>query len=132
MTRIRLLKSSIIRVFFNVFAKIIIFSNITSNLMLTFEKTYNLAIVIATFDSSLIFLYICIIILKFNFTIFTNFDFEDFFFANFINFDFAISNILTTNNESRSLFCNSSISNKLNFDNFLIKYFSKNFVILFD
>jgi hypothetical protein len=125
MTRIRLLKSSITRVFFSAFVKIIIFFNIISNSMLTLKKTHNLAI--ATFDSSLSFLYICIITLEFNFIIFTNFDL-----ANLIDFDLLILNMLTTNNESRSFFYNASISNKLNFNNFSIKYFSKNFAILFD
>ncbi len=93
--------------------------------MLTFEKTRNFAI--ATFDSSLSFLYICIITLKFDFTIFINFDF-----ANFTNFDLSILNMLITNKKSHSLFYNASILNKLNFDNSSIKYFSKNFAILFD
>ena len=124
-TRIRLLKSLITRAFFSASIKIIIFLNITSNLMLTFEKTHNLAI--AIFDFSLSFLYICIITLEFNFTIFTNFDF-----ANFTSFDFLILNISTTNKKSRSLFYDASILNELNFNNFSIKYSSKNFAILFD
>jgi len=124
-TRIRLLKSSITCAFFSAFVKIIIFPNITSNLVLTLKNTYNFAI--AIFDSFSFFLYICITTLEFDFTIFTNFDF-----ANFINFDFSILNILITNNKSRSFFYNASILNKLNFDNSLIEYFSKNFAILFD
>ncbi len=120
-----LLKSLIIRVFFSAFIKIIIFLNIIDNLMLIFEKTYNLAI--ATFDSFLSFFYICITISKFNFTIFTNFNL-----ANFTNFDFLILNMSIMNNESRSFFYNAPILNKLNFDNFSIEYFSKNCAILFD
>jgi hypothetical protein len=125
MTKIRLLKLLITRVFFSAFVEVIIFLNITSNLMLTFKKTHNLAI--ATFNSFSFFLYICITTLKFNFTIFTNFDL-----ANLINFDFLILNILIINNESHSFFYNASISNKLNFNNFLIKYSLKNFATLFD
>ncbi len=125
MTKIRLLKSSITRVFFSASIKIIIFSNIISNLVLTLKKTYNLAI--ATFNSFLSFLYICVTTSKFNFIIFTNFDL-----ANFIDFDFLILNMLTTNNDSRSFFYDASISNKLNFDNSSIKYFSKNFATLFN
>jgi len=98
--------------------------------MLIFEKTYSFAI--ATFDSSLFFLYICITILEFDFTIFTIFFFEDFVFANFIYFDLAILNMSIINNKSCSFFYNASISNKLNLDYSLIKYFSKNFAILFD
>jgi hypothetical protein len=124
------LKLSITRVFFSAFAKIIIFLNITSNLVLILEKTYNFAI--ATFDSSLFFLYICIMILEFDFTIFTIFYFEDFVFANFIDFDLAILNMSIINNKSCSFFYNASISNKLNLNYSLIKYFSKNFAILFD
>ncbi len=112
-----LLKLSIIRVFFSISIETIIFFNITSNLVLIFEKTYNLAIAIS--NSSLFFLYICIIVLEFDFTI-------------FINFDFSILNMSTTNNKLRSFFYNASILNRLNFDNFLIEYFSKNFAILFD
>jgi len=122
---IRLLKSSITRVFFSAFVEIIIFPNITNNSMLTFKKTHNLAIV--TFDSSLSFLYICITTSKFNFTIFTNLNL-----ANFTNFDFLILNMSTTNKKSRSLFYDASILNELNFNNSLIKYFSKNFAILFN
>jgi len=124
-TKIRLLKLLIICVFFSAFVKIIIFLNIINSLMLTFEKTHNFAI--ATFDSFLSFLYICITTLEFNFTIFTNFDF-----ANFINFDFLILNMSITNNKLRSFFYNASILNKLNLNNFLIKYFLKNFAILFN
>ncbi len=92
--------------------------------MLTFQKTHNLAI--AIFDSSSFFLYICITTLKFNFTNFTNFDL-----ANLINFNLSILNMLIED-ESRLLFYNASILIKLNFDNFLIKYSSKNCAILFD
>jgi len=99
------------------------------------EKTYNFTI--ATFNSFISFFYICITILKFDFAIFINFDFEDFDFedfdlANLINFDFAILNMLITNNKLRFLFYNTSILNRLNFNNSLIKYFSKNFAILFN
>jgi len=121
---IRLLKSSMICAFFSASIKIIIFPNIINNLMLTFEKAHNLAI--ATFDSFLSFLYICIATSKFNFTIFTNFDF-----ANSTNFDFSILN-MSIENESYSLFYDASILIKLNFDNFLIKYSSKNCAILFN
>jgi hypothetical protein len=121
---IRLLKLSIIRIFFSAFVKIIIFLNITSNLMLTFEKVYNFAI--ATFNSFLSFLYICIATLEFNFTIFINFDL-----ANLIDFDFLIL-IILIKDKSRSFFYNASILIKLNFNNSLIKYFSKNCAILFD
>jgi len=121
---IRLLKSSIIRVFFSAFVKIIIFFNITSSLILTFEKTHNLAI--AIFDSFSFFLYICITTLEFNFTIFINFDF-----ANLINFDFSILN-MSIEDKSRLFFYNASILIELNFDNFLFDYFSKNCAILFD
>ncbi len=92
--------------------------------MLTFEKTHNLAI--AIFNSFLSFLYICITTSKFNFTIFTNFDF-----ANFTNFDFSILNMLIED-KSHSLFYDALILIKLNFNNSLIKYFSKNCAILFD
>ena len=92
--------------------------------MLIFEKTHNLAI--ATFNSFLSFLYICITTSKFNFTIFTNFDL-----ANFINFDFLILNMLIKD-ESHFFFYNALILIKLNLNNFLIKYFLKNCVILFN
>jgi len=92
--------------------------------MLTFEKTHNLAI--ATFDSFLSFFYICVTTLEFNFTIFTNFDF-----ANLIDFDFSILNILIED-ESRSFFYDASILIELNFNNSLIEYSSKNCTILFD
>jgi len=92
--------------------------------MLTFEKIHNLAI--ATFNFFSFFLYICIMILKFNFIILINFDF-----ANFINFDFSILN-MSIEDESRFLFYNASMLVKLNLNNFLTKYFSKNCAILFD
>ena len=111
--------------FFNVFVEIVIFFNIISNLMLILKKTHDLAI--AIFDFFIFFFYICITILKFNLTIFTNFDF-----ANFVNFNFLILNMLITNKKLRSFFYNTSILNKLNFNNSLIKYFSKNFAIFFD
>jgi len=121
---------SIICVFFSAFIKSIIFFKITNSLVLILEKTYNFTI--ATFNSFISFFYICITILKFDFAIFINFDFEDFDLANLINFDFAILNILITNNKLRFLFYNTSISNRLNFNNSLNKYFSKNFAILFN
>ncbi len=126
---------SIIRVFFSAFIKSIIFFKITNSLVIMLEKTYNFTI--ATFNSFISFFYICITILKFDFAIFINFDFEDFDFedfdlANLINFDFAILNMLITNNKLRFLFYNTSILNRLNFNNSLIKYFSKNFAILFN
>jgi hypothetical protein len=93
--------------------------------MLIFKKTYNL--VIATLDFFLFFSYICITILEFDLTVFINFDF-----ANFTNFDLSILNMSTTNKKLRSFFYDASISNKLNFDDFLIEYSSKNFAILFD
>ncbi len=127
--RIYLLKSLTTHVFFSAFVEIIIFFNIINNLVLIFEKTYNLAI--ATFDSFLSFLYICITILKCDFTIFTNFNFEDFDLANFTNFNLAISN-MSIKDKSRFVFYNASISTKLNFDNLLMKYSSKNCAILFD
>ncbi len=92
--------------------------------MLTLKKTHNFAI--ATFDSFLFFLYICITTSKFNFTIFTNFDF-----ANFTNFDISILN-MSIKDESHFLFYDASILIELNFNNFLIEYFSKNCAILFD
>jgi hypothetical protein len=123
-TEIRLLKSSITRAFFSASTKAIIFSNITDSSVLTFEKAHNLAI--ATFDSFSSFFYICIAISEFNFTIFTNFDL-----ANSIDFDSSILN-MSIENELRSFFYDASMSTKLNLDNFLIKYSSKNCAILFD
>ncbi len=114
---IRLLKSSMTRAFFSASIEVIIFLNIIDNLMLTFEKTHNLAI--ATFDSFLSFFYICITTSKFDFTISTN-------------FDLLISNMSIMNDESRSFFYDAPILNKLNFDNFSIEYSSKNCAILFD
>ncbi len=124
MIEICLLKSSITRVFFSASIEVIIFLNITNNLMLTFEKAHNLAI--ATFDFFSSFLYICIATLEFDFTIFTNFDL-----ANFTNFDFLILN-MSIEDESRSLFYDASILIELNFDNSLIEYSSKSCAILFD
>ncbi len=117
-----------IYILFSASIKSILFIKITSNLVLIFERTYNFAI--AIFNTSLFFLYICIILLEFNFTI-LDFDFKDFDCKNFANFDFIILNILA-NNKLRSFFYNMSISTKLNFDNFFIKYFSKNCAILFN
>ena len=71
------------------FVENILFIKIISNLILIFEKTYNFA----TFNISLSFLYICIILLEFDFTI-LNFDLKDFDCKNLANFDFAILNIL--------------------------------------
>jgi len=121
-----LLKLSITRALFSASIKNILFIKITSSLVLIFEKTYNFTI--AIFDTSLSFLYICIILLEFNFTI-LDFDLKEF--DCVVNFDFAILNILV-NNKLRSLFYNALILIKLNFDNFFIKYFSKNCAILFD
>jgi len=120
---------SIICVFFSASTKSIIFFKITNNLVLILEKTYNFTI--ATFNLFAFFFYICIIILEFDFTIFTNFDFEDFDFANFTNFNLAILNI-STKDKLRLLFYNIIILTKLNLDNSLIKYSSKNYAILFN
>jgi len=115
-----LLKSPIIRALFSASIESILFIKIINSLVLTFERAYNLAI--AIFYISLSFLYIYIILLEFNFTI-LDFDFED--------FDCEILNILA-NNKLRSLFYNALMLIELNFDNFFIKYFSKNCAILFD
>jgi len=123
-----LLKLLITRALFNAFVENILFIKIISNLMLTFEKTYNFAI--AIFDTSLSFFYIYIILLKFNLTI-LDFNLEDFDCKNLVNFDFAISNILV-NDKSRFFFYNALMLIKLNFNNFFIKYFLKNCAILFD
>ncbi len=123
--KICLLNLLITRVFFSASVKIIIFFNIINSLMLIFKNTYNL--VIATLDFFLFFSYICITILEFDLTVFINFDF-----ANFTNFDLSILNMSTTNKKLRSFFYDASISNKLNFDDFLFEYSSKNFAILFD
>ena len=96
--------------------------------MLILERIYNFAI--AIFNISLFFLYICIILLEFNLTI-LDFDLEDFDCKNFANFDFAILNMLV-DDKLRSLFYNALILIKLNFNNFFIKYSSKNCAILFD
>jgi len=125
-TRICLLKSSIIRVLFSAFVKSILFIKITSNLMLTFERTYNFA----NFDIFSSFLYICITLLEFNFTI-LNFDFEDFDCENLANFDLAILNILI-DDKLRSFFYDALMLVELNFNNFFIKYSLKNCLILFD
>jgi len=123
-----LLKLLIIYVLFSAFIESILFIKITSSLVLIFERTYNFAI--AIFNISLSFFYICIILLEFNFTI-LDFNFEDFDCENLVNFDFAILNILI-NNKLRSFFYNASISTRLNFNNFFIKYSLKNCTILFD
>jgi len=127
-TKICLLKSSIIRALFSAFVESILFIKITSNLVLTFEKIYYFAI--AIFDTSLSFFYISITLLEFNFII-LDFDLKDFDYENFANFDFAILNMLV-NDKSRSLFYNASILIKLNFNNFFIKYSLKSCAILFD
>jgi len=57
-TKIYLLKLSIIRVLFSASIKNILFIKITSSLILIFERSYYFEI--ATFDISLSFLYICI------------------------------------------------------------------------
>ncbi len=89
-----LLKLLIIRALFSAFIKSILFIKITSSLVLIFKRIYNFAI--AIFNTFLSFLYICIILLKFNFTI-LDFNFEDFDCENFTNFDLAILNILINN-----------------------------------
>jgi len=119
-TRICLLKLSIIRALFSISIKSILFIKITSSLVLIFERTYNLAITI--FYISLFFLYISIILLEFNFTI-LDFDLKD--------FDNKILNILV-NNKLRSFFYNASMSIELNFNNFFIEYFLKSCAILFN
>jgi len=95
-----------------------------------FERTYNFAI--AIFYIFLSFFYIYIILLKFSFLILDlDFDFEDFDCKNLVNYNLAILNILI-NNKLRFFFYNILILIKLNFNNFFIKYFSKNCAILFD
>jgi len=101
-----LLKLSIIRIFFSVSIKSIVFLKITNSSILILEKIYNF--IIATFNSFVSFLYICITILEFDFTTFIDLDFENFDFANFTNFNFAILNILIED-KLRSLFYNISI-----------------------
>jgi len=123
-----LLKLLITRALFSAFVENILFIKITNNLVLILERIYNFAI--AIFNISLFFLYICIILLEFNLTI-LDFDLEDFDCKNFANFDFAILNMLV-DDKLRSLFYNALILIKLNFNNFFIKYSSKNCAILFD
>lgn len=123
-TGIRLLKSSMTRVFFSASVEAIIFPNITGNLVSTFEKAHNLAI--ATFNSSLSFLYICIATLEFDFTIFIDSDL-----ANPIDFDPPISN-MSIEDESRPPFYDAPVLAKLNLDDPLIGYSSKSCAILFD
>ena len=127
-TKICLLKLPIIRALFSAFVKNILFIKITNNLILIFKRIYNFAITIS--NISLSFLYICIILLEFNFTI-LDFNLKDFDCKNFVNFNFTILNVLI-NNKLRSFFYNISILTRLNFNNFFIKYFSKNCAILFD
>jgi len=123
-----LLKLLITRALFSVSTENILFIKITSSLVSIFERIYNFAI--AIFNTSLSFFYICIILLEFNFTI-LDFVFKNFDCKNFVNFDFAISNILA-NNKLRFFLYNAFVSIELNFDNFFIKYFSKSCAILFD
>ncbi len=123
-----MLKLLITRALFSAFVENILFIKITNNLVLILERIYNFAI--AIFNISLFFLYICIILLEFNLTI-LDFDLEDFDCKNFANFDFAILNMLV-DDKLRSLFYNALILIKLNFNNFFIKYSSKNCAILFD
>jgi len=123
-----LLKLLITCALFSAFVENILFIKITSSLVLIFERTYNLAITI--FDTFLSFFYICIILLKFNFTI-LDFNIENFNYKNLANFNLAILNILI-NNKSRSFFYNALILIKLNFDNSFIEYSLKSYAILFD
>ncbi len=123
-----MLKLLITCALFSAFVENILFIKITSSLVLIFERTYNLAITI--FDTFLSFFYICIILLKFNFTI-LDFNIENFNYKNLANFNLAILNILI-NNKSRSFFYNALILIKLNFDNSFIEYSLKSYAILFD
>ncbi len=109
-----MLKLSIIRALFSVSIENILFIKITSSLISIFERIYNFAI--AVFDTFLSFLYICIILLEFNFTI-LDFDFENFNCENFANFDFAILNI--------------SINNKLRFFFIMCRYWLNLILITF-